>query len=213
MTRPSTRRRYLAAGVATGLAAVAGCSDLIENYDEAEETPDENSSDENSSDENSSEDPEEPVENIDYENPEGELEITEPEDGAQVESPVTFAMEVENFELQPAEADKPGDTDDASTPEGGAGHLHVIVDEGCMDPGYVIPDEDGLYHLSDGESETEIELEPGEHDICAQAGDDLHNAYAITDEITIEVTDEGNGGGNETESDGNETDDGNETES
>lgn len=223
MTRTPTRRQYLATSSAAGIAAIAGCSDVIEDYEEAEETPEENSSENNSSEAD-----DDPVENVDYENPEGELQLVQPEDGAQVENPVTFEMEVENFELQPAgdgqndETNETNETDgsgesansDSGAAEGGAGHLHVIVDEECVDPGYVIPEEDGYHHLGDGESETEIELEPGEHDICAQAGDDQHNAYEMSDEITIEVV-EGGGGGNETdEGGGNETDEGdaNETE-
>lgn len=187
MTRTPTRRQYLAASAVAGIAAVAGCGG---NSDEAEE-PDENETDD------------EPVEDVNYSDPDGELAFVEPEDGAEVSSPVGIEMEVENFELQPA--------DEEATPDDGAGHLHVIVDEGCVEPEYVIPQEDGFYHLSDGELETEIELEPGEHDLCAQAGDAQHNAYDMTDEITITVT-EGDGGGNATEG-GNESGDGNETES
>lgn len=195
MTRPSTRRQYLFATAATGIAALAGCSDVIEDYDEAEGTPDENSSDANSSEEDANETDDEPVENVDYENPDGELAFVQPEDGAEVSSPVSIEMEVENFELRPVGED--------TTAEDGAGHLHVLVDEGCVEPSYVIPEEDGFHHLSDGETEIELDLEPGEHDLCAQAGDAQHNAYAMTDEITIEVT-EGDDG-NETDGDENET--------
>lgn len=195
MTRTSTRRRYLAAGVVAGLTAVAGCSNPI--GDRGSGRPEENASNETG---------DEPVENVDYENPEGELRLVRPEDGARVENPVTFAMEVENFELQPTEDDQNDDDEESGTAETGAGHLHVLVDQGCVDPGYVIPEEDGYYHLSDGGSETELELEPGEHEICAQAGDDQHNAYEMTDEITIEVVGGSGGAGNETDgSGGNQT--------
>lgn len=183
MTRTPTRRQYLAASAVAGIAAVAGCGD---NSDEAEE-PDENETDD------------EPVEDVNYSDPDGELAFVEPEDGAEVSSPVGIEMEVENFELQPA--------DEEATPDDGTGHLHVIVDEDCVEPEYVIPQEDGFYHLSDGEPETELELEPGEHDLCAQAGDAQHNAYDMTDEISITVT-EGDGGAN-----GNESEDGSGNES
>lgn len=179
MTRTPTRRQYLTAGAMAGIAALAGCGG---NSDEAEE-PDENETDD------------EPVEDVNYSDPDGELAFVEPEDGAEVSNPVGIEMEVENFELQPVGED--------TTAENGAGHLHVIVDEGCVEPEYVIPLEDGFYHLSDGELETELELEPGEHELCAQAGDAQHNAYDMTDEISITVT-EGDGGENATGS-GNET--------
>ncbi|WP_187291455.1 DUF4399 domain-containing protein [Haloterrigena turkmenica] len=187
MTRTPTRRQYLTASAVTGIAAFAGC---IDNSDGADE-PDENETDD------------ERVENIDYTSPNGELAFVRPEDGAEVSNPVAVEMEVENFELRP-----PGED---TVPESGTGHLHVLVDEGCVEPGYVIPLEDGYYHLSDGGREIEIELEPGQHDLCAQAGDDIHNAYDMTDEITITVTG-GEGGGNATES-GSESGDGNETDS
>lgn len=185
MTRTPTRRQYLTASAMAGIASLAGCGG---NSDEAEE-PDENETDD------------EPVESVDYSDTEGELAFVQPEDGAEVSSPVGVEMEVENFELQPVGED--------TTPENGAGHLHVIVDEECVEPEYVIPQEDGFYHLSEGELETELELEPGQHDLCAQAADAQHNAYDMTDEISITVT-EGDGGGNATEG-GNESGNGNET--
>ncbi|QRV14407.1 DUF4399 domain-containing protein [Haloterrigena salifodinae] len=183
MTRTPTRRQYLTASAVAGVAAIAGCGG-DSNEDEG---PDENETDD------------EPVENVNYSDPEGELAFVDPQDGAEVSNPVGIEMEVENFELQPVGED--------TTPENGAGHLHVIVDEGCVEPEYVIPLEDGFYHLSDGELETELELEPGEHDLCAQAGDAQHNAYDMTDEISITVT-EGDGGES-----GNESADGNGNES
>ncbi|SFC48139.1 protein of unknown function [Halobiforma haloterrestris] len=137
----------------------------------------------------------ETVDEIDHENPEGSVEFVRPEDGAEVTNPVAFEAEVEGLKLEPAEEEDPED---------GNGHLHVIVDEGCMNPGYVIPQDEGYHHLGDGESETELDLEPGEHDLCLQASDGIHNAYDLTDEITIEVLEEDESSENETE-DGNET--------
>lgn len=197
MTRTTTRRRYLTAGVTAAFAALAGCSDLIQEYEEEDEAPSEEDANESS---NETDADEETVDNVDHENPEGSLEFVQPEDGDEVSSPVSIELAVEGLELEAVSEDE--------SPEDGVGHLHVIVDEACLEPGYVIPQEDGYHHLSDGETETELDLEPGEYNLCAQAGDDQHNAYDMTDEITIEVTEGGeeNGDGNETESeDGNET--------
>lgn len=227
MTRSRfTRRRYLAGGAALGLAGLAGCTDggpgegdegVGDEAPEEEETADEqegeqlennestegqdpddsgNETDGNETDGNETD--QESVEDIDYENPDGEVSFVQPEDGDEVAGPVEVEAEVENFELRPAEEEEP---------EQGAGHLHVIVDQGCLQPEYVIPQEEGYHHLSEGETTTELELEPGEHDLCLQASDAMHVAYDATDEITIEVTDDG-GDGNETdgnESGGNET--------
>lgn len=182
MTRTPTRRRYLTAGVTAGISALAGCSDLVEDYDEDEEPEEENGE-------------EEAVEDVDHENPEGELELVSPDDGDEVTSPVEVEMEVEDFELQAVDDDG---GDQADPPDQGVGHLHVIVDEGCVDPGRVIPQEDGYHHLSEGEETVELDLEPGEHELCAQTGDDQHNAYEMTDEIAIEVVEDGENG-NESE--------------
>lgn len=162
-----------------GVAALAGCSGLVEDYDEDEE-PDGDGGDD------------EAVDDVDHEQPDGDVEFVTPEDGDEVSSPVEIELDAEDFELQPAEDDE--------VPEDGAGHHHVLVDEDCVEPGYVIPHDDGYHHLEDGDEEIELDLEPGEYDLCAQAGDAQHNAYDMTDEITIEVADDG---------DENDGDDGN----
>lgn len=228
MSRQTTRRRYLSLGATLAVGTLAGCANGGpgeeqggENQSENEPPEDENASigsdpenesagGGNETDGNESA-ADEAVQNVDYQNPDGSISFVSPEDGAQVSNPVAIEAEVENFELRAAEDDDGED---------GVGHLHVIVDHGCVDPQYAIPFEEGYHHLSDAATETELELEPGEHDLCLQAGDGIHNAYALTDEITIEVSEDGEDGGgadNETgggnESAGNESDGGNESES
>lgn len=187
MTRPTTRRRCLAVVSSGSIAAIAGCSGLVDDIDSDDEDP--------VGDEQGHEGEEEPVEDVDHESPDGEVSFVTPEDGAEVTAPVEVEIEVENFEVQPAD-----DEEDANgTPDDGAGHMHVIVDHGCVDPGYPIPFEDGYNHLGDGELETELDLDPGEYDLCLQAADDTHNAYDLTDDITIEVVEEDGGDGTEGE--------------
>ena len=139
-----------------------------------------------------------------------------PNDGDVVTSPVEIEMEIEDFELQAVGADDGndgGDDDEADAPDDGAGHPHVIVDEGCVDPGYLTPLEGGYLHLTEGETQIELDLEPGEYDLCAQAGDDQHNAYDMIDELSIEVAEDVDDGNEDDESetgddDDNETGDG-----
>ncbi|MXV61470.1 DUF4399 domain-containing protein [Natronorubrum sp. JWXQ-INN-674] len=178
MTRSSTRRRYLTASAVAGIAALAGCSDLID--DEDEESEEENGGEE-PGEENGDED-QQAVEDVDYEDPAGELELLQPSDGDEVASPVTFEMEVKDFEVEAVTED--------GVPEDDAGHLHIIVGQECVEPGDGIPFEEGYHHLGEGELETELELETGEHRICAQASDAQHNAFDMTDEITIEVVED-----------------------
>lgn len=105
------------------------------------------------------------------------VEIVSPADGDTVTSPVTVAMEATGIEIEPA-----GEVSD------GAGHFHLMVDVGCVTPGEVIPgDTEGYNHFGKGQTETELELEPGEHTICLQVGDGVHTALDVTHEITITV--------------------------
>jgi hypothetical protein len=104
------------------------------------------------------------------------LRMTSPRDGERVTSPVRVEVELEDFELGPAGSfaeDK--------------GHLHVLVDVGCVEPGRSIPGGEGYVHLQLGEPSAEIELEPGEHTLCVQAGDGTHVALDLSDRVTIEV--------------------------
>lgn len=196
MVRSSTRRQYLATGSIGLITAAAGCNEMLQD-DEGEDStedggeaaePDENDEGTGGNEDDGASSDEPPVEDVDHENPDGSVSVVTPEDGDEVTSPVDIEMEVEEFELQPADDGGSDDQDDEGDPDEGAGHMHVIVDHGCVEPEYIIPQEDGYHHLSDGERETRIELEPGEYDLCIQAGDDMHAAYDLTDEVTIEVT-------------------------
>jgi hypothetical protein len=99
-----------------------------------------------------------------------------PADGDTVSSPVAVEMAAEGFEVAPAE----GSTE-------GQGHFHVMVDTDCVGEGETIPNDETHVHFGDGSTTTELELEPGEHTLCLQAGDQVHNAFGGTDEITITV--------------------------
>jgi len=96
--------------------------------------------------------------------------------------------EVEGIELAPAGEAVVGE-----------GHLHVLVDHEGFEEGETIPgpapeaEEDGIYHWGDGQSEGEIELEPGEYDLTLIIGDGPHRAYGEADEITITVEENSEG--------------------
>ncbi|MGH8999714.1 MAG: DUF4399 domain-containing protein [Acidimicrobiia bacterium] len=107
------------------------------------------------------------------------VEITSPADGDEVPSPVTVEMDATNFTIEPA--------GDGAVNEG-AGHFHLMVDTECVAEGEVIPSDDTHKHFGTGATEAELELDPGEHTICLQAGDGAHTALDLTDEITITVT-------------------------
>ena len=53
--------------------------------------------------------------------------------------------------------------------------------------GEIIPAAEGFNHFGMGQTETELELEPGEYTLCLQVGDGIHAAVDLVDEITITV--------------------------
>jgi hypothetical protein len=104
----------------------------------------------------------------------------EPVDGARVESPVHVEMGADNFTVEPAGAVKSG-----------AGHLHIMVDADCIAAGQEIPkDETTHLHFGDGQTETDLDLAPGTHRLCLQAGNGEHMALAgpgMQHQITVTV--------------------------
>lgn len=118
--------------------------------------------------------------------------IDTPEDGARVESPVQLRMGADGFSLEPAGEAREG-----------AGHLHLMIDTGCTPVGETIPDDETHRRLEDGSTQTVLELPAGEHTLCLQAGDGVHSALDLTDEITITVV--ASGGDTETEVETGET--------
>ena len=85
----------------------------------------------------------------------GGIEFQGIADGDTVQSPVSVDFATTgDFEIIPA-ADGGGD---------GAGHMHVMVDTGCVAVGEIIPSDDTHVHFGDGSTSAELELEPGEHD-------------------------------------------------
>lgn len=98
------------------------------------------------------------------------------EDGDTVSSPLAVTFESEDFEVVPA-----GEGGE------GTGHMHVMIDVGCVPVGETIPSDDSHVHFGDGSTSADLELEPGEHELCLQAGDANHAALDLTDEITVTV--------------------------
>ncbi|MGQ0743381.1 MAG: DUF4399 domain-containing protein [Acidimicrobiales bacterium] len=107
----------------------------------------------------------------------GTVAITSPLDGAEVSNPVTVSMTSSGFTIEPAGAVKAD-----------AGHFHLMVDVGCVPAGDVIPLETpGYNHYGKAQTEATLTLAPGEHKLCLQAGDGVHTALDIVDEMTVTV--------------------------
>lgn len=104
------------------------------------------------------------------------VQFAAPEDGATVARRVTIVMEASGVDIEPA-----GEVRE------GAGHFHVMIDAGCVEPGATVPSDDQHVHFGRAQVEAQLFLEPGDHDLCLQVGDGEHSALDITHEIRVTV--------------------------
>ena len=89
--------------------------------------------------------------------------IIEPADGATVTSPVKVVFGAENIAVAPAGNDVPD-----------SGHHHLLIDAPLPDFGLPIPSTDRYVHFGGGQTETTVELEPGQHELRLLFGDHRH---------------------------------------
>lgn len=104
------------------------------------------------------------------------VSLSKPSEGDKVAGAVVVAMEADGLTIEAA-----GEAHD------GAGHFHVVADAGCIPSGDAIPRDADHVHFGKGQSDGTIYLEPGEHELCLQAGDGVHAALDATDRVTITV--------------------------
>lgn len=100
----------------------------------------------------------------------------EPLDGAIVTETVTVKMGAENFVIEPA-----------GSVQENAGHFHIMIDMPCVDLGDYIPMNQNHRHFLLGQHEAILNLMPGKHTLCLQAGDGFHQALNLVEEISITV--------------------------
>ena len=105
--------------------------------------------------------------------------IVSPADGAELSSPVTVVFGIENFGLAPA------GTADPST-----GHHHLLVDTELPPLDQPIPSDSNHLHFGKAQTETVLELEPGEHTLQLLLGDGNHvptDPALISTPVTITI--------------------------
>ena len=112
--------------------------------------------------------------------PEGaKVYIVSPEDGATVESPVTVIFGLEGMGVAPAGVDKEG-----------TGHHHLIVDAPLPPADQGIPSDENYIHFGGGQTQTTVDLDPGEHTLQLLLGDKNHIPHdppIASQRITIKV--------------------------
>ncbi len=96
--------------------------------------------------------------------------------GTTFDAPFPIQMAVENLTLEPAGEVKPGH-----------GHLHIMVNQPCVAPGAVIIKDAAHLHYGQGQSETMLDLLPGDYTLCLQAADGAHLALDATQVVTVTV--------------------------
>lgn len=112
--------------------------------------------------------------------PEGaELYIVSPQEGAEVQSPVTVVFGLKGMGVAPAGVDMEK-----------TGHHHLIVDADLPPLDQPIPASDNYIHFGGGQTQTTLELEPGEHTLQLLLGDKSHIPHdppITSDKIAITV--------------------------
>ena len=106
--------------------------------------------------------------------------IISPTDGEVVSSPVTVRFGLKGMGVAPAGVDRPN-----------TGHHHLLVDVVELPaPGSPIPADDRHIHFGGGQTETTLELEPGEHTLQLIMGNQNHVPHdppVVSERITITV--------------------------
>ncbi len=105
-----------------------------------------------------------------------------PDDGDTVTSPVTVRFGLKGMGVAPAGVDQQGT---------GHHHLLIDVDEAHMPPmDMPLPTSEQVVHFGGGQTEIDIELEPGKHTLQLLLGDHRHVPHdpaVISRKITITV--------------------------
>ncbi len=100
-----------------------------------------------------------------------------PEDGASVTSPVTISFGIEGAEVKPAGEDVPN-----------SGHHHLIINGTGIEQGVVVPKDETHIHYGKGQTEAQVELEPGEYTLVMQFANHVHQSYGDAGAASIKIT-------------------------
>lgn len=110
----------------------------------------------------------------------GHAYFIEPTEGAVVSSPIRVVFGLsKNWGVAPAGFDKDN-----------TGHHHLLINTDLPDLSLPIPADDNHRHFGGGQTETEIELPPGQHTLQLLLGNFSHIPHAepvLSEKITITV--------------------------
>ena len=95
-----------------------------------------------------------------------EVYIISPEDGAVVSGPVRVVFGLRGMGIAPAGVERSG-----------TGHHHLLIDRELPAFDKPIPADEHTIHLGGGQTETELELAPGEHNLQLLLADHTHTPH------------------------------------
>ena len=117
--------------------------------------------------------------------PTGRVFFESPTDGAVVTSPVKLVFGADGVEVEAS-----------GIVNAGKGHHHIIVNEGAIAAGEIVPKDGTHIHYGGGQTEAELELAPGAYTLTMQFADGAHASYGPDMATSISITvDEGEGAG------------------
>jgi len=105
------------------------------------------------------------------------VSFAKPHDGGVVGRTFDVEMKVSGMDVH-----KAGDVIE------GSGHHHLIIDGGCIKQGEAVPKDASHKHFGKGQTETELQLEPGKHTLSLQFANGHHQSYGRHWCKTIHVT-------------------------
>ncbi len=105
--------------------------------------------------------------------------IISPADGGEVRNPVMVVFGLKGASIAPAGIDLPN-----------TGHHHLIVDRELVSMDLLIPADAQHIHFGLGQTETSVDLAPGEHVLQLVLGDYLHRPHEpplLSEPVTVRV--------------------------
>jgi hypothetical protein len=108
-----------------------------------------------------------------------EVYFIAPQDGETLSNPITVKFGLKGMGVAPA-----------GIAFENAGHHHLLIDTDLKDPNGPIPADANHLHFGKGQTETTLELTPGQHTLQLVVGDHLHtphNPAVMSKKITVTV--------------------------
>ena len=100
-----------------------------------------------------------------------------PANGATVSSPVAVKFGLKGMDIRPA-----------GEQVSGTGHHHLLINRESLASGQIIPVDDVHIHFGKGQTETELNLQPGTYKLTLQFADGFHLSYGKDMSATLTIT-------------------------